>query len=337
MNQGQATPLLEAYDLEKRFPLPGAGWLGGKARQVQALRGVSLTLRQGETLALVGESGCGKTTLAKTLALLLAPDGGSIRFAGQAVSSGSGRRALAPFRRRIQMIFQDPYGSLNPRLTAGEIIAEPLIIHRLGNAARRRQRVAEAAAAVGMESADLGRYPHQFSGGQRQRIAIARAIVAEPSLIIADEPLSALDMSVQSQVINLLADLGAARRLTYLFITHDLGVVHYLADRVAVMYLGRIVELAPTQALFAAPRHPYSRALIHAQPRPGRGKRRPGSSLKGDVASPIEPPPGCAFHPRCPLTAAICRESTPRLEARSGDGASHSESHWAACHFADPS
>ncbi len=328
IGESNPTPLLEARDLEKRFALPG-----GRRRGVQALRGVDLSLHQGETLALVGESGCGKTTLAKVLALLEAPDNGSIHFAGETVQGRAGRRALAPFRRRIQMIFQDPHGSLNPRLTAGEIIAEPLIIHRLGNARERRQRTAQAAAAVGIEGADLARYPHQFSGGQRQRIAIARAIIAEPSLIIADEPLSALDMSVQSQVINLLAELGRTRGLTYLFITHDLGVVGYLADRVAVMYLGRIVELAPTQALFAAPRHPFSRALLDALPRPGRGKRRPGHSLTGEPPSPIEPPPGCAFHPRCPRAAPICNQRMPRLESPSGED----KSHMAACHFAGSS
>ncbi|MDP6172694.1 MAG: ATP-binding cassette domain-containing protein, partial [Rhodospirillales bacterium] len=256
--------ILVARDLEKRFFQPGWGWLGGKKLDVQALRGVSLSLVEGETLALVGESGCGKTTLAKTLGLLLPPDGGSIQFEGEPLESGAGRSALAPFRRRIQMIFQDPYGSLNPRLTAGEIIAEPLIIHHLGNARERQEKIEEAAGWVGLDKSDLGRYPHQFSGGQRQRIAIARAIIPEPSLIIADEPLSALDMSVQSQAINLLMYLGRVRNLTYLFITHDLGVVRYMADRVAVMYLGRIVELAPAGALFESPLHPYSRALIQA-------------------------------------------------------------------------
>ncbi len=320
--------ILVARDLEKRFFQPGWGWLGGKKLDVQALRGVSLSLVEGETLALVGESGCGKTTLAKTLGLLLPPDGGSIQFEGEPLESGAGRSALAPFRRRIQMIFQDPYGSLNPRLTAGEIIAEPLIIHHLGNARERQEKIEEAAGWVGLDKSDLGRYPHQFSGGQRQRIAIARAIIPEPSLIIADEPLSALDMSVQSQAINLLMYLGRVRNLTYLFITHDLGVVRYMADRVAVMYLGRIVELAPAGALFESPLHPYSRALIQALPRPGGGKRQPGSGLEGDVPSPINPPPGCAFHPRCEQAAELCRQRAPRLEA-------HSPTRWTACHFAD--
>ena len=230
------------------------------------------------------------------------------------------------------MVFQDPYASLNPRLTAAEVIAEPLVIHKMGNAAERRQRAAEAARSVGLADDDLGRYPHQFSGGQRQRIAIARAIAPDPDLIIADEPLSALDVSIQSQIINLLMDLRESRQLTYIFISHDLSVVRHLADAVAVMYLGKIVEIAPTESLFGDSRHPYTRALIDAIPRPGAGKRKNRSVLGGDVASPLNPPSGCPFHPRCPKVQEICRNLPPALE-NIDEFENHSQKHLVACHF----
>ncbi len=323
-------PILEVRDLALHFPLRGPGLFGRLTGIVRAVDGVSLKVAKGETLALVGESGCGKTTLARTAALLYRPTAGRVLFRGADVT-GLRRRHQGPLRRAVQIVFQDPYGSLNPRLPVGTIIAEPLAIHGVKPAAERRRRARAAAEAVGLGAADLARYPHQFSGGQRQRIAIARALVLEPDLIIADEPVSALDVSIQSQVLNLLRDLQAEHGLGYLFICHDLAVVRQFADRVAVMYLGRIVEEAPTEELFADPIHPYTRALIAAAPKIGRGKRRPGSALGGDVPSPMRPPPGCAFHPRCPLAQDRCRETRPTLEALPGRPA-----HTAACHVASP-
>ncbi len=328
-NAVSEAPLLEVRGLVKHFAAGGGGLFAADKGTIKAVDNVSFRLGRGETLALVGESGCGKTTLARTVALLYPPTAGSVRFQGRELT-GLGRRDLKPARRRIQMIFQDPYSSLNPRLPVGAIIAEPLVIHGLGGRAEQRDRVLMLARQVGLGAADMGRYPHQFSGGQRQRIAIARALAVEPSLVIADEPVSALDVSIQSQVLNLMRDLQAAHGLTYLFISHDLAVVRHFADRVAVMYLGRIVEEAPTEALFANPRHPYTRALIAAQPVVGRGKRRPGDVLPGDIPSPLRPPPGCPFHPRCPMAADICRQSAPVLEPAGGDAG-----HRAACHFKD--
>lgn len=324
-----AAPLLEARDLVKHFALPRRGLFGGTRPVLRAVDGVSFHIGRGETLALVGESGCGKTTLARMTALLHAPTNGTLRFNGQAVT-GLTRRALKPLHRCIQMVFQDPHGSLNPRLPVGDIIAEPLVIHDVGNRAERRARVSELAASVGLRSADMDRYPHQFSGGQRQRIAIARALALEPSLVVADEPVSALDVSIQSQILNLLKDLQAALGLAYLFVSHDLAVVRYIAGRVAVMYLGTIVEEATADDLFANPRHPYTRALIAAAPVIGKGKRKPGGALTGDVPSPVRPPPGCRFHTRCPLAQDVCRERAPLLEPVDVGGG-----HRAACHFKD--
>jgi oligopeptide/dipeptide ABC transporter ATP-binding protein len=318
-----SAPLLEVDGLVKRFRLPSGGVL-------RALDGVSFAILPGETLALVGESGCGKTTLARTAALLYRPDAGSVRLEGAEIA-GLSRAALKPFRRDIQLVFQDPFGSLNPRLTAGTIVAEPLVIHRVGRQAERRGRAAALLESLGFGADDLERYPHEFSGGQRQRIAIARALVLEPKLLIADEPLSALDVSIQAQMLALLRSLRARFGLAMLFISHDLAAVDAIADRIAVMYLGRLVELAPRAELFARPRHPYTQALLAALPRLGRGKRRPGTAPKGEIADPLAPPAGCPFHPRCPKAQAICRREMPPLapgpEARSA--------RLAACHFPD--
>ncbi len=318
-------PLLSAEGLFKHFPLRG-GLFGRRAGKVHALNGIDFAIWPGRTLALVGESGCGKTTAARAVAGLIRPDAGRLLFRGKDVATASGNDRKSA-RRAMQMVFQDPYGSLNPRLNVNAIVAEPLVIHGIGDGAARRDRVAEVLAQVGIDPRDGERYPHEFSGGQRQRIAIARALAPEPELIIADEPLSALDVSIQSQVLNLLKDIQAARGLAFLFITHDLAVVDYFADEVAVMYLGHIVERAPRAALFAAPRHPYTRTLLAAAPRPGGGKRRPGAVPAGEVPSPIDPPAGCPFHPRCPRAVSACRETMPILSG--GD-------HAFACHNPEP-
>jgi oligopeptide/dipeptide ABC transporter ATP-binding protein len=281
----------------------------------------------GETLALVGESGCGKTTLGRVAALLHAPSAGRVRLGERDVASVRGR-ALRALRRRVQTVFQDPFGSLNPRLTIGKSLREPLEIHGVGTKAEQQRRAETLIQAVGLGPRDLGRFPHQFSGGQRQRIAIARALALDPELIVLDEPLSSLDVSVQSQVLNLLAELKRDRGLAYLFISHDLAAVEHLADRIAVMYLGRVVELAPRDQVLRAPAHHYTRALIDAVPRLDqvRARRRP---LKGDVPSPIAPPPGCAFHPRCPRAEARCMTERPMLDPAPGRAGDHR----VACHF----
>jgi len=316
--------LLQVTDLVKHFPV-GGGWLGRGAGKVHALNGISFTLHAGRTLALVGESGCGKTTAARTISRLYPPDEGRVLFKGEDLAGLSGK-ALKSARRALQMIFQDPFGSLNPRLPVGAIIAEPLVIHGGVSRAERRRRVGDVMTRVGLDPRDGERYPHEFSGGQRQRIAIARALVIEPDLIIADEPLSALDVSIQAQVMNLLKDIRDERGLAFLFITHDLAVVDHFADDVAVMYLGHIVEMATRESLFAHPRHPYTRALIDAVPVPGAGKRKRGRVLGGDVPSPIDLPPGCPFHPRCPRALPVCTTSLPGLAATPAAG------HAVACH-----
>ena len=289
-------------------------------RTLRAVENVSLAIAEGETLALVGESGSGKSTLGNVVAGLQTPTAGQVRFRGAPAT----RRDTA---RAIQIVFQDPFGALDPRMPVSAIIAEPLRIGRIGSPAERRSRAAELVQLVGLPVDALNRYPHEFSGGQRQRIAIARALAPSPSLIVADEPLSALDVSIQSQILNLMRALQQQRSLAYLFISHDLAVVNHLADRVAVLYLGRLVELAPREALFATPSHPYTQALLDAVPRIGRQRRR-AVAIRGEMPSPLAPPPGCVFHPRCPKAQAVCRETPPALEPSPGR-----EGQMAACHF----
>ena len=292
--------ILEAQNLSKSFG------------PVRAVDGVSLHLARGETLALVGESGCGKSTTARLVLRLIEPSAGSIRFAGEDIS-GLPPRALKTFRRRTGMVFQDPYASLNPRLRVGDTILEPMQVHGLGSAAEQRARMEALLGLVGLAPFHAQRYPHEFSGGQRQRIGIARALAAQPELLVCDEPVSALDVSIQAQVVNLLRDLQARLGLAMLFIAHDLGVVKHVADRVAVMYLGRIVETAEKRTLFANPRHPYTRALLAAIPHPDPARRGQLRPLGGDVPSPANLPSGCRFHTRCPFATDICRRDDPPL------------------------
>jgi oligopeptide/dipeptide ABC transporter ATP-binding protein len=297
---------------------------------LRAVEDVSLDIQPGETLGLVGESGCGKSTLGRTVLRLLDPTRGEIRFEGQDISRLS-QAALRPMRRHMQIIFQDPYASLNPRMTIGAAIGEPLDIHRLA-ASRdaRAERVRELLGKVGLPADAANRYPHEFSGGQRQRVGIARALAVQPKFIVCDEPISALDVSIQAQIVNLLQDLQRAEGLTYLFISHDLKIVQHIADRVAVMYLGRVVELAPAAALYRAPRHPYSQALLSAVPVTDPRQRRDRVILQGDVPSPLRPPSGCAFHPRCPVKdkPKACFEDVPKLRVLAGGSQ-------AACHVAE--
>lgn len=320
------TPLLEVEDLKTHFPVKGGLWMRSIAT-CKAVDGVSLRLMPGETLGLVGESGCGKSTLGKSIVRLLTPTAGRIRFEGADLAT-LGRRDLKPIRRHLQMIFQDPAESLNARHTVGQILDEPFIIHGIGSAAQRRAAVEGLLAKVGLPAAAVNRYPFEFSGGQRQRIGIARALALQPRLIICDEPVSALDVSIQSQVLNLLVDLQREFNLTYLFITHNLAVVKHVSDRIAVMYLGRIVELSGADELYACPRHPYTRTLIAAIPEPDPRTRRKHVLATGDLPSPINPPPGCPFHPRCPHATDLCRRETPVLRETSA-----AVSHAVACHY----
>jgi oligopeptide/dipeptide ABC transporter ATP-binding protein len=287
--------------------------------------GVDLSLRPGETLALVGESGCGKSTLARLLLRLERPTAGAIRFRGRDLWALT-RAEVRDFRRQVQLVFQDPYASLNSRMRVEDIVGEALDVHRLAAGAARRRRVLGLLEQVGLAPEVLGGYPHQFSGGQRQRIGIARALAAEPALVVADEPVSALDVSVQAQILNLLQGLKATRGLAYLFISHDLRVVAHVADRVAVMYLGRIVESAPVEDLYREPLHPYTRALLDAVPTPDPDRPRTSRPLSGDVPSPLSPPPGCPFHPRCPEAFGPCSREVPAMAPRGAE-------HGAACHL----
>jgi peptide/nickel transport system ATP-binding protein/oligopeptide transport system ATP-binding protein len=319
-------PLLEVRDLQKSFAVP-PGPLGGKHLKLRAVDHVSFTLEEGETLGVVGESGCGKSTTGKLIMRLLEPDAGAIFFRGIDILKLSPRQ-LRPLRREMQMIFQDPYSSLSPRMRVGDIIGEPLRIHRLVPAGAVRDEVIRLLRTVGLGEEHYDRFPHEFSGGQRQRIGIARALAVRPRLIVADEPVSALDLSIQAQVINLMQDIQKEFGLTYIFIAHDLSVIEHISDRVAVMYLGRIVELARADDLYRAPRHPYTEALLNAVPVPDPALRRPRELLKGEVPSPIFPPSGCPFHTRCPYAREVCSHVDPPLEDKGGE-------HYAACHFSN--
>ena len=318
-------PLLQVTNLVKHFQV-GGGLFGGRGGLVRAVDGVSFDIRRGETLGLVGESGCGKTTTGRCILQLERPTSGQILFEGRDLTALD-ENELRPIRRKMQVIFQDPYSSLNPRMTVGQIIAEPLAVHGIvADRARRAARVRELLAHVGLLPQHALRYPHQLSGGQRQRVGIARALAVEPSLIICDEPVSALDVSIQAQIINLLEDLQAQFGLTYLFVAHDLSVVRHISDRVAVMYLGKIAEITDRKSLYDSPLHPYTKALLSAVPIPDPAleAQREWLVLGGEVPSPLNPPPGCVFHPRCPIAIDRCRGEIPALrEVRPG--------HRAAC------
>jgi peptide/nickel transport system ATP-binding protein len=330
--QAEARPLVRVTELVKHFPIRG-GMLQRQIGTVQAVDGVSFEIHRGETLGLVGESGCGKTTVGRLILRLLEPTSGSIQFDGTEITTVKGA-ALKPYRRRMQIIFQDPYASLDPRTPIGDSIGEGLRIHGLGTDAERREKVRKMMDLVGLQPYHARRYPHEFSGGQRQRIGIARALVLEPDLIVCDEPVSALDVSIQAQVLNLLKQLQRELGLTYVFVAHNMGVVEHISDRVAVMYLGRIAELADRRALFRHQEHPYTEALMSAIPVPNPELRRQRVILRGDVPSPVNPPSGCRFHPRCQLrqqlgSPAICAEAIPPLLDLGGH-------HFCACHFRQP-
>ena len=318
--------LLEVHNLKVHFPVQ-RGLFGRVRAHVKAVDDVSLHLAPGETLGLVGESGCGKTTLGRAIIRLIEPTAGRVLFEGEDISQLSGE-VLRTRRRKFQMIFQDPYGSLNPRMTVSQIIGEAIDIHGLADStAARRARISDLLRAVGLDPAYHERYPHEFSGGQRQRIGIARALAVEPKLIVCDEPVSALDVSVQAQIVNLLMDLQQQHGLAYLFIAHDLAVVEHISHRIMVMYLGRAVEVAGAKQLVRAPRHPYTKALLSAVPVVDPDSKRQRIMLPGDVPSPLAPPPGCTFHPRCPVREAQCETEIPALrEVEPG--------HWVSCHLA---
>lgn len=324
-------PLLKVEHLCKEFPT-GSGFMGGKfsKKVVSAVNDVSFEIRAGETFGLVGESGCGKSTTGRAIMHLDPPTTGKVYFEGKDVSKMS-KKELKEMRREMQFIFQDPYASLNPRMTIGEIVSEPMVIHGIGTPEERMDRVRELLDVVGLNPEHINRYPHEFSGGQRQRVGIARSFILRPKLIICDEPVSALDVSIQAQVLNLLKDLQKQYGTAYLFIAHDLSVVQHISDRVAVMYLGKMVELSDWKSLYAEPNHPYTQSLLSAVPIPDPDvqKNRKRIILAGDPPSPIDPPSGCRFHTRCPIAQAKCSESAPEFREIS-DG------HYCACHFATP-
>ena len=327
------THLVEVRDLVKHFPVH-RGFLRRQVGAVRAVDGVTFQLREGETLGLVGESGSGKSTLGRLILGLEPLTSGAVSFRGTALSDLSPAELRAQ-RRHMQMIFQDPYASLNPRIPVGRAIAEPLRIHGVGSTEDRARRVAALLERVGLDPGAAPRYPHEFSGGQRQRVGIARALATQPRLIIADEAISALDVSIQAQIVNLLGDLKAEFGLTYLFIAHDLSMVRYISDRVAVMYLGKLVELGGREGVFERPMHPYTRALIASIPVPDpvREAARPRTTLEGDVPNPAAPPPGCRFHTRCPFATERCRTEEPEWRNAAAEGSA--DPHWVACHHAE--
>ena len=304
-------PLLQVEHLKKYYPL-GGGWFGKSQQFVKAVDDISFTVHRGETFGLVGESGCGKSTTGRSLLRLIEPTGGKVIFEGEDITALS-PEALRRKRKDMQIVFQDPFSSLDPRHTVQRILEEPLIVHGAGNAKERKQMIDRLIDVVGLTQSHLQRYPHQFSGGQRQRIGIARALSLQPKLIVADEPVSALDVSIQSQVVNLLQDLQEEFGLTYIFIAHDLSVVKHICDRVAVMYLGRIVEIADKNKLYSSPQHPYTQALLSAVPQPDPDKKTERIILQGEVPSPANAPIGCAFHTRCPMAMDVCRTHRPEL------------------------
>ncbi len=316
--------VLEVEGLKKHYPIR-QGFLQRVRAHVFAVDGVSFRIEEGETLGLVGESGCGKSTVGRSVMRLIEPTAGIIRLSGQDITTLP-RKALRPYRRQMQIVFQDPFSSLNPRMTVGDIVGEPLKVHGIARGRERTERVAALFQRVGLRPAQMRNYPHEFSGGQRQRVSIARALALEPKFIVADEPVSALDVSIQAQVINLLMDLQREMRLSYLFISHNLGVVEHISQRVAVMYLGRIVEYADKVALFTRPQHPYTEALLAAIPVPDPTVKRDRIVAEGDVPSPVRRPSGCHFHPRCPYAEARCRVEAPELRVGKAG-------HLVACHF----
>jgi len=322
--------LVDVRDLKMHFPLTRGIIFQRVVGHVRAVDGVSFSIERGQTLGLVGESGSGKTTIGRTIVRLYKPTAGQVLF-GDTDLAKLGGEELRQIRRRVQMVFQDPYASLNPRYTIGSLIAEPMHVYNIGSSSEIREKTAELLSVVGLRAEYIDRYPHEFSGGQRQRIAVARALAINPEFVIADEPVSALDVSVRAQVLNLLQRLQKQFDLTYLFVSHDLSVVRHVADRIAVMYLGKIVELADRDELYATPKHPYTQALLSAVPIPDPKveKRRQRVILSGDLPSPINIPSGCRFHTRCPMAQQICREVEPAFEAKEG------REHYAACHFSE--
>jgi oligopeptide transport system ATP-binding protein len=319
--------LLEIRDLKKYFPV-GEGLFSRNKGSVKAVDGVSLTVNEGETLGLVGESGCGKSTLGRTILRLIEPTSGEVIFHGKNLLTLPGRE-LRDMRREMQIIFQDPYASLNPRMRVGDIVGEGLEIHKLAKGKAKRERVMELLHQVGLREDHYPRYPHEFSGGQRQRIGIARALAVSPKFIVCDEPVSSLDVSIQAQIINLLQELQERMHLTYLFISHDLRVVEHISHRVAIMYLGKVVEIANAETIYRDAKHPYTRALLSAVPMPDTARKKERIVLEGDVPSPVNPPPGCTFHPRCSYREALCSQTEPPLDF-------DADRHGVSCHVFGP-